>query len=230
MKILKILFFSLFAIAATAQQNVEGGVFAGFGNYQGDLSEDEIELSETKLTYGAFVRYHLKDKFKLRANLYYGFVSGNDQNAKGALKDRGWSFESSILELSLMGEYHPFGRGRLGTTGLFRKQVSPFIGAGVGLASFNPDVKVSKSEDANLFPEPSASSTSLSLPLMVGLRADLLEHFSLGLEWGWRFTFNDYIDGVSLNGNQDKNDLYVFIGLTASYFFGEAVGVDFQSK
>ena len=52
-----------------------------------------------------------------------------------------------------------------------------------------------------------------------GVRADLLENLGLGLEGGWRITQNDYLDGVSTNGNPDGNDLYIFVGATLSYFF-----------
>ncbi len=203
-----------------SQQKVELGAFGGFANYQGDLVEDPIDVSETKLSYGVFLRYNFSDKLKLRGNFMYGYISGSDNNASEAFKERGWSFNSKILEATAVAEYHPFGKSRTGETGLFARQVSPYVGLGLGMVTFNPNVVVTKTSDAGLFPEQGEKTVSASIPTIVGVRADLFEFFSLGLEVGWRFTFNDYLDGVSQNGNPDRNDLYVLAGLTASFHFG----------
>ncbi len=210
--------------ALFSQQKMEFGAFAGFANYQGDLVQNPIALSETKLSYGGFLRYHLKNnKVKLRGNFLYGFISGSDaNNADIGLKERGWSFESNILEASFVGEYHPFGKSRVGNTGIFAHQISPYVGLGFGMATFTPEVIVSNSADNDLFPEQGEKSMSASIPMLVGVRADLFENFSLGAEIGWRATFNDYLDGVSKNGNPNKNDWYVMAGLTASFFFGHS--------
>lgn len=210
-----------FPAALLSQQKMEVGVLGGFANYQGDLAEDQIEPSETRLSYGGFVRYHLKDRVKIRGNFMYGFISGNDDNAKGSLKERGWRFESNILEASFVGEFHPLGRSRVSNTGIFRPQFSPYVGLGMGIASFAPVVSVTDPLEADKFPEQNEKTLSASLPLILGARADLLEFFSLGIDVGWRATFNDYLDGVSENGNNDKNDWYVIIGITASIFLGD---------
>ena len=214
-------FLCCLPLALFSQQKMEFGFFGGFANYQGDMAEDEIEFSETKLSYGGFLRYHLNEKVKIRGNFMYAYISGRDANAEGSLKDRGWSFESSILESSFIGEYHPLGRSRVGNTGIFTPQVSPYLGFGLGIATYTPRVGVTDPLDNDLFPEQGEKTLSASIPLMVGVRADLFEFFSLGVELGWRTTFNDYIDGVSKNGNNNKNDWYVLGGITASFFFGD---------
>lgn len=209
-------------LAAFSQQKVEIGAFGGFANYQGDLVKDPIALSETKISYGGFIRYHLNKKVKFRGNFVYAFISGSDENnANAGLKDRGWSFESNILEATFIGEYHPFGKERMSNTGIFANQISPYVGIGLGIATFTPEVTVTNTLDRDLFPEKGEKTLSPSIPLLVGVRADLMENFALGLEIGWRATFNDYLDGVSKNGNHSKNDWYVLAGLTASFFFGE---------
>lgn len=209
-------------VALFSQQKMEFGAFGGFANYQGDLVKDPIALSETKLSYGGFLRYHLNNKVKVRGNFLYGYISGSDANNSDAgLKQRGWSFHSTILEASLIGEYHPIGRSRVGNTGIFARQVSPYVGLGVGLATFKPKVSVTDPQDIGLFPEPDENTLSASIPILVGVRADLFEFFSVGVEVGWRATFNDYLDGVSANGNDKKNDWYVMGGISFSFFFGD---------
>lgn len=195
-------------------------MFGGFANYQGDLVAPQIEFSESRYSYGAFLRYHLNDKVKIKANGYFGFIGGDDANNNDSgLRSRGWSFKSDLLEVVALAEYHPIGKYRYGNAGIFKRQVSPYVFAGVGMVHIEPEVTVTKPEDEGLFPEQGFNSTSISLPLGAGVRFDLIEEMSLGLEGGWRVTFNDYIDGVSTNGNSDKNDLYIFIGTTLSFYF-----------
>ncbi|MCC6723393.1 MAG: outer membrane beta-barrel protein [Saprospiraceae bacterium] len=204
-----------------SQQKVDIGLFSGFSNYQGDLVENPIALSETKFAYGGFFRYHLNEKFKCRANFIYGHMTGDDANAKSGKKERGWSFKSNVLEATLVGEYHPFERNRFSSTGLFMPQVSPYVGLGLGIASFTPEVIVTNPLDKDLFPEKGAKTTSFSFPLILGVRADLLDFFSLGFELGVRATFSDYLDGVSKYGNNTRNDWFWVGGITASLFFGD---------
>jgi hypothetical protein len=207
-------------LGAFGQKELEIGLFGGFANYQGDLVAPHIEFSETKFSYGVFARYHLSEKVKFKLNGYFGFISGSDENNTGtALRNRGWSFESTLQEVAVTAEYHPIGRSRLGETGIFRKQISPYAFAGAGMVIMTPTVAVEKPEDEALFPETDFNSTSLTVPFGAGVRADLFEFLSLGFEVGWRVTLSDYLDGVSQNGNPDKNDTYIFLGATLSYFF-----------
>jgi Domain of unknown function (DUF6089) len=220
--------FFLFAIITLflgklqAQSPLEAGVFLGLVVYQGDLSENDIfEISEFNPAFGGLLRYHFDDKWKLRGHVIYGKISGTDKNAKAQpLFDRGWSYESFIVELTAVMEYHPWGREREDNAGLFRPQLSPYIGAGAGFANFNPRVKVQNQQDIDLFPEAQRKTTALSLPVVAGLRYDFNELFIATFEAGWRITFNDYLDGVSHNGNPKRNDPFIFTGLSMTYFFG----------
>ncbi len=219
---LTLAFLCCLPFALFSQQKMEAGLFGGFANYSGDLVQDPIALSETKLSYGGFLRYHLNDKVKIRGNFMYAYISGQDaNNADEAFKMRGWSFKSNILEAALVGEYHPLGKSRVGETGIFERHISPYVGLGLGMATFTPKVGVTDPLDAGLFPEQDEKTISASIPMLVGVRADLSDFFSLGVEVGWRATFNDHLDGVSKNGNNDKNDWYVLAGVTASFFFGD---------
>ena len=228
MKKLSILFFLLLSASVYSQQKLEIGGFLGFANYQGDLAPKPIEISETKLSFGAFARYHLTPKIKLRANGYTGFISGSDFNDNsGGLKERGWSFESQIFELSAVAEYHPLGKYRMSDTGIFQHQLSPYVFAGVGMVHSQPTITTAKPEDIGLFAENDFKPTHLSIPFGLGIRYDLFELVSVGLEGGWRFTNNDYLDGVKYLGNPDGRDLYLFVGATMSFFFGAIKGFDF---
>ncbi|HFA47688.1 MAG TPA: hypothetical protein ENJ95_01575 [Bacteroidetes bacterium] len=216
-----LLALGLFAIKAHAQIPIETGFFLGTTTYQGDLAENDIEFNELNFAFGGFLRYHFGYHFKMRGNLIYGKITGTDLNAKGSLHERGWGFNSQIVEMSLLMEYHKFGRKRINEVGLFWRQVSPYLAAGLGVANFDPNI-----ERANVaaypgnFPEIGAKSSTLTLPVIVGVQFDLNEHWIISVEAGSRFTFNDYLDGVSKNGNPDKNDLFIFTGVSLSYYLG----------
>ncbi len=221
MKTSLLLLFLSFSVLTFSQSPIEGGVFAGLVLYQGDLTESHIEPGELNFAFGGLLRYHFTHKLKLRGHVIYGHITGTDASAsRPGQNNRGWSFKSTIVETTLVGEYHPFGRSREDEIGLFRKHLSPYIGVGAGFATFHPKVKVRHPADADLFPEPTAKNITPSFPVVAGLRFDATEFVIITVEAGWRLTFNDYLDGVSMNGNPKKNDPFIFTGLSLSYFFG----------
>ena len=221
-KITLILLVFTLTVNLTAQSPLEAGLFGGIIVYQGDLSEnDYAELSELNLAFGGLLRYHFNDRWMARGHVIYGHISGTDKNAKDpGLYNRGWSYESIIVELTFVGEYHPWGRPREDNAGIFSRQVSPYIGLGAGFVNFNPRVKVVRPQDVGLFPEPQRTTTAISLPIVAGVRFDFSEYYIATFEAGWRITFNDYLDGVSQNGNPNKKDPFIFTGLSLTYFFG----------
>ncbi|MEO1261876.1 MAG: DUF6089 family protein [Bacteroidota bacterium] len=215
------LFLFFLPINSYSQIPIEAGLFLGTTTYQGDLAEDHIEFKELNFAFGGFMRYHYGYHFKLRGNVVYGRISGSDLNAKDVdLYQRGWNFNSHVVEMALMLEYHRFGRNRVNEVGLFWKQFSPYIATGIGVANFDPNINESNLAFRGNFPEVGAKTSTLILPVVAGLQLDLYSHWMATIEFGSRFTFNDHLDGVSRNGNPDKNDLYIFVGVSLSYYLG----------
>lgn len=65
---------------------------------------------------------------------------------------------------------------------------------------------------------------SIAIPMIVGLKANVLPRFILAIETGARYSQSDNMDG-SFNekfGNINNNDWYVFSGLTLTYTFGKS--------
>lgn len=209
----------MFCASLSAQSPLEAGLFLGTTTYQGDLAENHVEPNEMHFAFGGHLRYHFHEKLKMRGNVIYGHISGRDTNAKNeGLYNRGWSFTSHIVEMSLALEYHPFGKPREDNVGFYRRQVTPFVAGGIGLANFAPTVKTVRPADAGRFPERGYSTSSLTVPVMAGVTFDFSEDFLLSLEAGSRLTFNDYLDGVSKNGNPKKGDLFIFVGISINYY------------
>jgi len=166
--------FTCLSFAVSAQQKVEFGGFAGFANYQGDLADENIQIGETKVSFGGIVRYHVQPKFIIRGSLFFGQITGDDANSD----------------------------------------------LGIGSTVAEAELSFKNADDADKFPEVNDTGNFIVVPVGAGLRLDLLENVTLGFELGWRNTFSDYLDSVSINGRADNNDWYLFGGTTLTFLFG----------
>jgi len=210
------------------QLAVEIGGFAGISEYQGDLAENNIELGETLLSKGLFVRFFVSDIISLKASYYNGKISGDDKNANDlALRSRGWSFDATVNELSLIGEINVLGTTRYYSSRYFKPSFSPIIFAGIGVAHADANLHFANPNSNGFlkvpFPEPGDTNTFFVVPVGVGFRLDATRHATLGLELGWRAVFSDYLDGVSKNGRRSKDDWYSFVGINIAVFFGQSL-------
>ena len=230
MRIKSFLLFALIAIPALfwAQENrsssyrkfAEFGPWIGLANYSGDVAQNRIVLGETKAAYGVVFKYHFMPHFDVRAHFLRGDLQGSDQNSSDpGIKARNFSFFSPLTEVGAVLEYNFIEHERLTGTGVFNISVSPYVFVGGAMAFIHPDVKC-ESPNCPTFPEPGQKRKHFTVPAGIGLRADLIERVSFSGEVGWRPTFADDIDGVSLYGNKNANDWYIFFGGTLSYVFG----------
>lgn len=196
----------------------------GGTNYVGDLVEPDYGyFPETKLSYGLFLRRHLSPNLAIRANLIGGEFTGDDDNFSSRA-NRGFSFETTMTELSVLGEFDILGKRRVTEDGL-RQIISPYVFVGGGLVFTEPRTTFNRSlpaleNEIQADINADAPTTNLILPIGAGLKFDLSEKVTLGLELGYRLTNTDFLDGVSNSGNMDDNDGYWNGGLTLSFRFG----------
>lgn len=211
----------MFYCLGFSQDKWEAGVLLGYSNYLGDLVEPTITFDQSSFAGGVLLRYHVDQNFGLRSNFVLGKVKGADANYE-SLAARGASFESDLIELSLVGEYEFFGQNRWDNEGRFKKIFSPYVFAGAGLAFTSSTIDLdtanrpspTKSDDLNAdFNE----TIQFALPVGIGVKMDVSRRLNVGLEWGWRLIFSDYLDGVSLAGNPDNDDLYIVGGMTVGF-------------
>lgn len=189
-------------------QNWEAGLFAGGANYNGELAPvDPVVLKETHIAIGAFAKYSLSDRIKLRGSITYGTISGDDANynTPRLRKRRNLDFKSPIFEIGLLGEYH-----FLKINESFRKPTTTFYGVtGIALFNFNPKAKFegewvelqplgTEGQGTAAFPDREKYSlTQISIPIGAGITHSLSEHLNIGVEVAFRKTFTDYLDDVS---------------------------------
>lgn len=205
-----------------AQPDLEGGLFLGMANYQGDFTlNTSPELSESNLAVGLAVRHRLSANYGLRGNLIYGKLTGNDSNFE-IREPRGLTFETTLAELSVVGEWVPFGQNLTDLSLDVGQRMSPYLFLGAGAAYINPQPVFNNGEvpDEKAEEDLNAdfSKVQLAVPLGLGLRAGINEKMNLSLELGMRKTFTDYLDGVSSAGKQNTNDWYLFGGAMFLYW------------
>ena len=190
---------------AALTQRLHVGVFGGLAAYNGDLTDKLFPKKVSNGAIGLTVNYEIADQLMLRAGFTYSVVGGSDQfSDKPDARLRNLSFETSIKELSVVGEYYLFN--------LYEKAYSPYAFAGLAVFQYNPYVynggkqkvflKTLSTEGQGLpgYPDRKPYSlTQLAIPFGGGIKFAVSENFRVGLELGIRKLFTDYLDDVSKN-------------------------------
>lgn len=96
---------------------------------------------------------------------------------------------------------------------------SPYLFAGASVFYFNPKPKGA---------EKNFASVSFAFPFGTGIRFKFSHRFLMGLEWGYRKTFTDYLDDVSTvypngyqRGDSKNKDWYSIAGINFTIRIGE---------
>lgn len=236
MKLPLLLSLSLLACSIQAQKLyranhrfMEAGLYLGAANYAGDVATGFWEPAETRLSYGAYLRYFMFERFSIRTQVFAGSVSGEDSHAKSETRRaRSLRFGADILEVALLGEWHPLGLYRYKDVGVRRFFISPYLFAGAAgvFGGAKTEYYGAPADESKVLvaplPEAGPNQKFLAAPVGVGCRAQINETIILGLDAGARLVFSDKLDGVHLNGNPDNNDWYFFGGMSISFILSSA--------
>jgi opacity protein-like surface antigen len=201
-----------------AAQRFEAGMFVGGSNYIGDLADPKFIYSETGLAYGGLVRYHFSPRWTVRLGFTTGMLQGSDANTQN--KIRGFSFSGNVYEMNGLVEWNFLGKPAFSRNGMFSQRVDPYLFIGGALASFTVTAKAPPKTSPYPFPEKDDRNVTVAIPVGGGIKFHLTEEFTLGVEYGNRFTNSDYVDGISTTANPKSKDWYMFGGITMSYIIG----------
>ena len=195
--------FLLFSFSSFAQRTTvrsEIGVIGGGMYYIGDLN-NQAYWNNPSIGAGIIYRYTISDRWVLKTNALYGEISHlNDNNPA-----RNLGFKSSIFEASVHIEFNflPFFTDR----SVFN--FTPYIFCGLGVFTFNPkgmlngewynlrDFKTEGQESPEYPDRKTYSVIQPNFPFGIGFKWDATKSICLGVEWGLRKTWTDYIDDVS---------------------------------
>jgi len=164
-----------------------------------------LNYKSTKLNAGIYAGVLYQNLAGVRLEVTYGSVAGADSMGSPDRKVRNLSYRSDIREVALVGEFHPLTL----TNWENIPSLSPYIIAGVGWFSFNPQASYNN-RWVNLQPLNTAgqgfeefpkrkpySLSSFCVPFGIGARFELSPLFSTRFEIVERYTFTDYLDDAS---------------------------------
>lgn len=200
---------SSWAQKQTYRSRSEIGFLLGGSYYIGDLNQYG-HFQNMHPAAGLLYRFNLNSRVVWRTNLSYGKVSGSDANsAIPVVKNRNLNFHSDIFELGSGVEFHyfPFQLGHP----LYK--ASAYLLAEIAIFRMNPKTTFdgheielqplgTEGQGSDLSSRGTYSRTQLSIPLAVGFKFSIGKSMTIGLEYGIRKTFTDYIDDI-------KSDRYV---------------------
>ncbi len=206
-----LLIFTIFFYQSSFAQKIEFGAGIGGFNYQGDLSPN-FQFRNTKPAGSFLFRYNFNSAFSLRAEFGGGIIGAKDNTSKDPWQQqRNLTFQSRVIEGSLAGEYNflDFVDRR------FAVNWTPYVFGGIGFANFKPSVVTDNYKKSTMI-----------MPYGVGVKYQIKRPWSIGLEYGTRKTFTDYLDNLGgdpksndkiQQGNPSTKDKYHYIRLSVTY-------------
>ncbi len=117
----------------TTAQNFHFSGRLGLANYQGDLKEKAISLSQTKLLGSLGVQYDLGEHITARSYITLTSLHADDKKGNQYLQLRNLNFSSKITDWELTGQYS--------FLSLNDHWWTPYVFAGIGIYHFNPYTK-----------------------------------------------------------------------------------------
>ncbi|WP_020602423.1 DUF6089 family protein [Spirosoma spitsbergense] len=202
----------LFISLSTQAQKIELGASLGGMLYKGDVAP-ALNPRFFSPGAGAFFRYNVSRSFSIRAAGDIGTFRAEDRFSKDPLQQaRNYSFRTNISEVSVDLEYNFLNY----VSSPRVKNWTPYVFGGVGLCRFKNDVI--------------KAGGVVTYPLGIGVKYEIKRPWSIGLEFGTRFTRHDYLDGLAdltfgsaltktTQSNPALFDSYTYTALTVSYTF-----------
>ncbi|RAR71794.1 type IX secretion system protein PorG [Flavobacterium aciduliphilum] len=198
----------------------EIGAFLGGSNYIGDVGKTNY-VNPNAAAFGVLYKWNKSPRHSWRVSYIQSKIAANDldSNVPGR-QNRGYHFSNNIKELSagLEFNYFDFNLHEFGA------KVTPYIFSGLSYLNYD-DLYV-----ANGITKSNGTRSTLAIPMIVGIKANITKEWIIGFEVGARYTMTDNIDGSAPSkspydslkfGNLNSNDWYVFSGFTLTYTFGE---------
>lgn len=194
-------------------QRVEIGAGVGGFNYRGDISPT-FKFRFFKPAGSVFFRYNPNQALSLRAEIAGGVIGADDKHSDDPFqKARNMSFRTRIFEGNAVAEYNFLNY----QDRRFAVNWSPYVFGGLGYSKFNPDIQTS-----------SYKTSGLVLPYGVGIKYQIRRPWNIGIEYGTRKTFTDYLDDLGgeptsndklRQGDPSVKDTYFYVRLSVSYTF-----------
>ena len=196
--------------AMRRDRNFLVSVGTGTATYKGEMvNPGDFGRLRPNVAFGA--EYYMNSRLSLRAELTYFQLRGSDKDADDDRWERNLSFKSGNVELSVMGTIN---LSPMGIRFYQRSALNFHAFAGIGVLYFNPKAELDGKTYALQPLQTEGKKYSRFqpvIPIGLGARIRLDPFFNILVEGGYRFTFTDYLDDVSIRRYPDgatlKSDL-----------------------
>ncbi len=159
--------------------DIGGGV--GIGSYYGDINQD-VPFYKIKPSFSGFMRFNFNTRYSLRVNVCATRLEGQDIDSNNGYQQyRKKSFDAGIVELGLVGEFNFFSYINPPEWQTSENTLYGLLGAGV---FFRTEEEKENVQDPVLM-------------MGIGYKQALKNRIALEIEWGFRKTFSDELDGVA---------------------------------
>lgn len=216
---------SAYSQASSRWKRMRYEVFFGLGatNFLGELGGAnrvgtnfvrDLEFSMTRPVGSLGIRYRITETLADKTMISYGLLHGDDKLTAEPFRNyRNLNFKSPVIEFSTQFEYsiirekqgHRYNLRRV--RGIKGFKTNTYFFLGVGGFYYNPKGKFGDSwkalqpigtEGQGLVPtRKKYSRLSVCIPYGIGFKYGLNRRWNIGLEFGIRKTFTDYVDDVS---------------------------------
>jgi hypothetical protein len=228
-------------------QEGEIGVSLGAAHYFGDLNTS-AKVNRAKLAFGVFFRKQFGNYIAVRVGGQFAQVGYADKyySDNEFQRRRNLSFNSSIWELALQGDFNFFKY----VPGSYDHRFTPYVTIGASIFSYDPYAYLNgqkyflrplgtEGQGSAAYPNRKPySSMAFAIPFGVGVKYSLNEKINVGFEVLHRFTNTDYMDDVSTtyvgadkfpplpDGSQTPG----FLLQDRSYEVGEIIGIEGRQR
>jgi hypothetical protein len=199
------LFFSFGPNFCFADPDCSKGFLGPIAN-QGLLENEEVSLGYTQ---------DFTENLSLRGMLSYDNFTGSDITSA-----RKYSFKTSAFQFEAIGEYsYHFSLARR-----YRNNTPNSIYGFLGIGAMSIDAKLNRPMIGGVYPYDSwgyvfkPKSIAPVIPYGFGYSYQMSPEFSMGLEFIWRYTFSDQLDGFKPPlPSSVSNDVLQGISITMAY-------------
>lgn len=182
----------------------ELGIMLGGSYYTGELNRMG-HFQQIEPAGGLIFRYNAHSRLALRLTAFYGNVRGDDSRSPYDFqRNRNLSFRSPIIEVAAGFEFNYFQY----EVGNKKYWITSYMFGGIGGFYMNPKANLNgewvelrplgtEGQGTALSSKKPYPLTQLAVPMGLGLKMSIGKRVSIGIEYGLRWTFTDYIDDVS---------------------------------
>ncbi len=212
-QVILLCFLLSFFSSSSWAQKVEFGGGLGFMHYKGDITPN-LQLKSGRPAGNVFFRYNASKALSGRFSVGAGRIFGSDFRSKDPFQlNRGYIFGTRMLEAGTDLEYNFLD---FDYTKRRPRNWSPYVFAGLAFYNFKPDQE----------PAESYRKSGLAIPFGLGIKWQIKGPWSLGVEFGTRKTWSDYLDGHNESGpgverrlqtDPTRKDMYYYTSVSLSY-------------